>query len=147
MKKFLIAVFIVSTLGATIAVANEGFLAILTMSGSKQTNVQGLVDGGVAGTPFSPRQLITVQPSVDTYVCVGQLDTAGVPNCNAINGVRVRRMLRSQPRALLRRTPDSLSRSRMVGLCTSTLRAASWKFFRWQMQALRRSGVVKGDEF
>lgn len=89
MKKFLIAVFFVATLCATVAVANEGYLTILTMSGSKQSNVQGLSDGGVSGTPISPRQLITIQPSVDTYVCVGQLDGAGVPNCNAINGVRV----------------------------------------------------------
>lgn len=87
-RKFLVVPAVV-TLFAFVATANERILTNLTLSGSKATNVQGLADGGVAGTPISPASLLTIQPTVDAYVCVGQLDSAGIPNCTSLNGLRV----------------------------------------------------------
>ena len=78
------------TLVSLYAFAGERFIAILTNSGGKTLNVQGLADGGIAGAQIGGNAILTIQPSVDMYVCISQKDsTTNEPNCNAINGLRV----------------------------------------------------------
>lgn len=86
------ALAVVSAIGlySLYAFAGERFLGVLTLSGSKYINVQGLSDGGISGFPIGGKALITVQSNVDSFVCINQKDpTTQYPNCSAVNGLRV----------------------------------------------------------
>lgn len=72
------------------ALANERFVGLLVNSSGKYLSLVGLSDGGLSGFPIGANALLTVQPTVDMYVCINQKDVStNAPNCSALNGVRV----------------------------------------------------------